>query len=113
MLCFCPDVKNEDELIEMLKQGRWDRDIFEYLIETMSGKEEKVLDYRPVELFEMQARLIDENELLCLQFWNKGESGVYENFRYSLNNKQKELFDLFVIRINEIYDLLKNLVSNS
>lgn len=113
MLCFCPRVKNEDELLRLLEQGNWDKRIFEYLIEVMSEKPDKVLPYDPVELFEMQADVSDENKLLCLQFWNKRESGIYENWRYTMNKKQQELFDLFVIRIREIYQSLQKLVSNS
>lgn len=112
MLCFCPDVKNEDDLFMILKQGGWDKDIFEYLIGIMAEKEDKLLDYDPVELFELQATLKDENELLYLQFWNKGESGIYENLRYTMNKKQREFFDLFVLRIREIYQLLQKLVVN-
>jgi hypothetical protein len=112
MLCFCPTVKNEDELLRFLKQGRWDRDIFEYLIEIMSEKENKSLDYDPIELFEMQAKMTDDNELLCFYFWNKEESGIYQNWKWTINKKQEEFFDLFVIRIREIYQALQKLVKN-
>lgn len=111
MLCFCPEVKNEDELILLFKQGRWDKEIFKYLIEIMSENESKILKYDPLELFEMQANISDENELLCLQFWDSSNSGIYENWKYTMNKKQRELFDLFVIRIREIYQLLLKLVS--
>lgn len=113
MLCFSPDVKNEDELLKLLKQGSWDKDIFEYLIEIMADKDNKLLDYDPVDLFEMQATLKDENELLNFQFWNIDESGIYENRRYTLNQKQREFFDLFVLRIRDIYQLLQKLVVNN
>ena len=76
----------------------------------MAEKENKVLDYKPTELFEMQARLLNENELLSLQFWNVYESGIYEKNRYTMNKKQREFFDLFASRIQEIYKSLLKLV---
>lgn len=97
-LCFCPDVKNEDELLTMLKQGRWDKDIYDYLAEIMSEQENKKLSYAPVELFEMQANLLDQNDLLCYQFWNASESGIYneKKWKYFMSKEQREIFDLFV-----------------
>jgi hypothetical protein len=103
VLCFCPEVKNEEELIKLLENGKWDKDIFEYLIKTMKERDNKLLEYNPIDFFEMQASLLDENKLLCLSFWNKEDSGIYNNFRYVMNKKQEEFFDMFVVRIQEIY----------
>lgn len=109
-LMFCPEIKNEDELLYLLKQGKFDKSIFEYLVDIMLEKENKILDYDPVELFEMQAQLLEDNELLSFQFWNIDESGVYERNRYTINKKQRELFQLFRDRIREIYQTLLKLV---
>lgn len=110
MRCFCPNVKNEDELISMIRLGFYDDSIYRYLIEIMLDEDSKILRYDPVDLFELQATLIDENELLCLSFWDKDKSGIYSNFKYNLSDKQEEIFDLFVLRINRIYESLKSLI---
>ncbi len=109
-MCYCPIVKNEDELIKKVKDGKYDMSIYKYLIEIMSEYEGKVLSYKPEELFELQVELSDENELLHINFSDIRECGVYENNRYKLNKKQNEMIEIFISRINEIYESLKNLV---
>lgn len=110
MLCFCPEVKNEEELIKLLEDGKWDKDIFECLINVMKDSENKLLNNNPVDYFEMQALMADENEMLNLSFYNKGDSGVYNKYRFVMNKKQEEFFDAFVGRIQEIYGMLKGLI---
>lgn len=111
MRCFNLNCKNEDELILMLKEGKFDKEIFDYLIEVMVEEEGKVLRYPPTELFEIQSDLSERDELLHLQFWDIDNSGISVGFRVTINDKQRELFDLFVTRINEIYKTLIKLVS--
>ncbi len=114
-LCFCPDVKNENELLLMVNQGKWDKDIYNYLIEIMSEQKNKKLRYKPVELFEMQARLLDDNELLNYEFWDASMSGIYDNkkWKYYMNKIQREIFDIFVLRITEAYESLLKLVESN
>lgn len=109
-LMFCPEVKNEDELLHLLKEGKFDKSIFEYLVEVMLERESKILEYDPVEIFEMQALLLEDNELLNFQFSNIDESGIYEKNRFVINEKQREIFKLFGDRIREIYAILQRLV---
>lgn len=112
MRCFSPSVKNEEELLLMVKQRFFDDAIYEYLIETMLEYPNKNLDYPPTELFEMQVDLLDKNETLFYQFDDINESGIYCNHRnmYIMTKNQKEIFDLMVKNINSIYENLVKLV---
>lgn len=106
MRCFCPVVENVKELRDKLEQGFWDFDIEDYL------KELKELDmdltkYNPAEFFEMQADINSTGEFLCMQFWDKSESGVYDGFKYILSAEQEQFFNMFVKKINYIYAKMK------
>lgn len=75
MKCFCPSVKNEEELLLMVNQGVFDGGIYEYLVEAMLEYPNKRIDYLPTELFEMQVDLLDKNETLFYQFGDVNENG--------------------------------------
>lgn len=112
MKCFCPSVKNEDELLLMVKQGTFDGGIYEYLTEAMLEYPNKKLDYPPTELFEMHVDLLDKNETLFYQFSDINESGVYDSRgnSYIMTKEQRKIFDLMVEIINHSYEYLVKLV---
>ena len=113
-VCFFHDVKNEDELLSLFNQGRWDKEIYDYLIDILvTTKEEKeymVLPYDPVELFEMEAYLIEKNELLKLIFWDVQNSGIQDGWKFIMDKKKSEVLDLLVDRISEKYQSLLRLI---
>ena len=99
MLMFCPVVKNAEELINQIENGKYDLSIYNYLIELMSESDTKLLNCNPEEYFEIQADLQQEDIILTMYF------GEPKDRKYN-----SKVFDLYVSRIGQIYNNLKILV---
>ena len=106
MRCFCPVVANTKELINKLSEGLWDSSI-EGHFRDLEELDMDLTKYYPTEFFEMQAEIENTGEFLCMQFWDKNESGVYDGFKYTLSAEQEQFFDMFVKKINNIYAKMK------